>query len=348
MASLRSGDNRNPDRNRSVALPGDRRFGTVCLGVGFAAQLVWLVWRVTELPLHLVGVVVLATEMAALAAAAVIAAGLLRAGDPREHFLDDRRESRRFAHAVADIVGLTRSSDLRLEIRHLHRLFERRRPRRSAEFAVVAVLLEGPRRLVLVLALILGLLLGQAPLPVPPLVPLVAEAIGLVATSVGLVVVSRGRLRLGDRTRWSYSSIGEVLAAEDLEGFAPRRWVGAVATVAVMSVAIGLRGMSDRWTHGLAPMGDDERVLTMLLAISAVGGALFTLRTIQSPVVADTTNRSRRLEERTARQSAIGATVLVGLIGLLAGVFPGGVDAADDHPVGVEHTVESEGVSVRG
>ena len=50
--------------------------------------------------------------------------------------------------------------------------------------------------------------------------------------------------------------------------------------------------------------------------------------------------RNRGVEERTARQSVLGATVCVGLIGLLAGILPGSVDPADDDPGGVEHVVQ--------
>lgn len=322
--------------------PARRRAGSALTAVAVVAQLVWLTWRVATLPLHPVGVTILAIELAGLIGALVITVGLARARQPRDYFLGDPRESRRFAFAVADIVGRTRSEDLQIEVLRAARTVTRRRLPPSAEAAVTAVVIEGPRRLLLVVTLTVALLLGDAPMSAPPLYALAALAVGTAGISVGHVVLGDGRIRFGDRTRWSYSSIGEILVSRDLDGVAPRRWVGTVATVAVVSLAVGLRGMSDRWTHGLAPMNDEARTVTMLLAIVTVVGALFTLRTIQAPAITDDHLRSRRLEERTARQSALGATVLVGLVGLLAGVLPGGVDAADRDPVRVEQTVDPD------
>ena len=51
---------------------------------------------------------------------------------------------------------------------------------------------------------------------------------------------------------------------------------------------------------------------------------------------------SRRLEERTARQSALGGALCVGLIGLLAGILPGCVDPGDDHAGRIEHITERQ------
>ena len=67
--------------------------------------------------------------------------------------------------------------------------------------------------------------------------------------------MSDGRIRIGDRVRWTYSTLGEVVAREDLDGVAPRSWVGTVATIVLVNIAVALRGMSDRWTHGLPHMG---------------------------------------------------------------------------------------------
>jgi hypothetical protein len=223
----------------------------------------------------------------------------------------------------------------------------RRRPQRSAEAAIAAVLLDGPRRLVLVVSVTVALLLGISPMPVPPSWVLAPFAIALVAASASHVVLGDGRIRFGDRIRWSYSSIGEVLGRTDLDGVAPRRWVGTMASIVIVNLAIALRGTSDRWTHGLDPMTPDERLVTMTLGIGLVAGAVFTMRTVKAPVL-DSERWSRRLEERTARQSALGATVVLGLIGLIAGILPGGIDPADHDTVRVVQLVDDETGMVGG
>lgn len=324
-----------------------RRVGVVLTVSGVLAQLVWLAWRCTHLPVNAVAVAVLAVEVAGVASTVAITVGLVRARRPREVFLDDPRESHRYAFAVADIVGRTRSTDVHRDVVRAVRSVPRRRPRRSAEAAMGAVYLEGPRRLVLVGALSVGFLLGTAPMSLPPWWAVTVLVAGSASVAASHVVLAAGRIRFGDRIRWSYSSIGEAVGAVDLDGLAPRRWIGTMASIVVVNLAIALRGTSDRWTHGLDPMADDERVVTMLLALLVVAGALFTMQTIQAPVL-DESRWSRRLEERTARQSALGATVVIGLIGLFAGVLPGGVDAADDDPVRVEQLVDDESGSIGG
>lgn len=322
-----------------------RRVGVVAGALGATASGVWLSWWVWHLPFNAVALAVLAAELVGFVSTAAITIGLARARHPREVFVDDPRESHRFAFAVADIVGRTRSTDVHRDVVRVVRTVPHRRPRRSAEAAMGAVFLEGPRRLVIVLALSLGLVLGVAPMRMPPLWAVAAFVAGAVLSASSHVALGGGRIRLGDRIRWSYSSIGEVVGATDLEGVAPRRWVGTMASIVVVNLAIALRGTSDRWTHGLAPMADDARVVTMLLAIVVVAGALFTMRTVQAPVL-DEVRWSRRLEERTARQSALGATVVLGLVGLFAGILPGGVDAADDDPVRIEHVVDDQAGTV--
>ena len=103
------------------------------------------------------------------------------------------------------------------------------------------------------------------------------------------------------------SSLGEVIAPNDPADVAPRRWVGTVGTIVVLNLAIGLRGMSDRWTHGLPAMSDDDRLVAMTWAALLVLGGLYTLRTIPTPQLGNAHVVARRLEERTARQSALGA-----------------------------------------
>lgn len=322
-----------------------RRVGLGLAGLAIVAELGWLVWWTTHFPVNVIAVAVLFAELVGLMGALAISVGLARARQPRLVFVDDPSESHRFAFAVADIVGRTRSTDVHRDVQQVVR--SRRRPQRSAEAAMAAVLLEGPRRLLLVLTVSLALLLGISPMPVPPAWPLVLLGAAGLLTATAHVVLGDGRIRFGDRTRWSYSSIGEVVGAADLDGVAPRRWVGTMAAIVVVNLAIGLRGTSDRWTHGLDPMTDDERLVAMALGIGLVVGALFTMSTIQAPVL-DGARWSRRLEERTARQSALGATVILGLVGLVAGVLPGSIDAADDDPVRIEQVVDHQPGTVGG
>lgn len=316
-----------------------RRSGIVLAVAGLLAEAGWLVWRVIDLPVNVVALVVLVAEFAGVAGTIAITVGLARARHPRDVFVDDPGEAHRFAFAVADLVGRTRSSDVHRDVARAVRAVSRRRPpRRSAEVAMGAVMLEGPRRLVLVLAVVVGLVAGMAPLTRPPSWAAAALATGVILTGASHVVLGRGRIRFGDRTRWSYASIGEVVGAADLDGLAPRRWVGTIAAIVVVNLAVALRGISDRWTHGLDPMGHDARLGAILVAVVLVGGALYTMCTIPAPVV-DQDRWSRRLEERATRRSALGATVVFGLVGLVAGVVPGGADRTDE-PARIEHLVD--------
>jgi hypothetical protein len=189
---------------------------------------------------------------------------------------------------------------------------------------------------------VFGLLVGVSPIPAPSLAALAALAAGVGGLSLAAVVLSNGRIGVADRLRWSYSSLGEIVVRDDIEGVAPRRWVGTVATIVVINLAVALRGMSDRWTHGLPVMGNEARIIAMVFAMTIVVGALCTLLTTPAPDLDNAHLVSRRLEERTARQPALGGAICVGLIGLLAGVLPGCVDPADDDAARIEHVTEHE------
>src|SRR5690606_23448516 len=291
-----AGMGEGPDRPR-------RRIGVALGALGAAAQLAWLAWWATHLPANPVAGAVLAAETVGLLGTIAITVGLARARAPRSVFVDDPRESHRYAFAVADLVGRTRSTDVHRDVVRAVRAAPRHRPRRSGDVAVGAVLLEGPRRLVLVVAIAIGLVVGTAPMQVPPPWAIVALCAAVAANASAHVALGGGRIRFGDRVRWSYSSIGEVVGARDVDGVAPRRWVGTIASIVVINLAVALRGTSDRWTHGLAPMTDEARVVAMSFAIVLVTGALFTMRTVQPPEL-DADRWSRRLEERSARRSA--------------------------------------------
>jgi hypothetical protein len=318
-----------------------RRLGLTLLATGACGSLAWLAWRAATLPLHVVPIAAFLVELTGVAIGVIVAAAIAAGGPPRTVYLDDPDRFGRYSAAVADLVGRTRAEDLHAGVRSVARSARHPGGRDLAEWAQACVVIDGPRRLGLVVVAVVGLLLGVSPVPVPNVAVVVALTVGTIALSLAQVVLSGGRIRFGDRLRWSYGSLGEIVVSDDLDGVAPRRWVGTVAAFVVVNLALALRGMSDRWTHGLPAMEDDLRITAMLFALVLACGAWFTLLTTPAPDL-DAHIVSRRLEERSARQLAIGAAFCVGLIGLLAGVLPGCVDPADDHAARVEQVSELE------
>jgi len=328
-------DGPDNDRGSPVIGPARRRVGMSTLSISTIAATAWLCWRAGHLGLHPIELAVFATELVSIVSGVIVAVGMARATDPRRVHGNDPRESFRFAFAVADIVGRTRALDLRVGLASAFRVL-RRPGAQLADLSMAAVLVDGPRRLALVVTMTLALVIGVAPIPLPPPWAIAFGIAAMALMSCTHVLLSGGRIRFGDRVRWSSAALGEICSGADREGVAPRRWVGTVAVVVVLNLSVALRGMSDRWTHGLAPMDADDRLMTMAIAIMVVIGSLYTLRTTAVPQLANAHLVSRHTEERTARQSAIGGAVLIGLIGLLAGVLPGNVDAADDDPARIE------------
>jgi len=314
--------------------PSRRRAAIVLLGSALVLALIWFGWRVVNLQLHPVPILVLLIELSGWTGGLLVALGLICSSTHRR--LERADDTYRYAATVADRVGRTRATDLQHDLRAATERLTSRTVGGPADRAMVGVMVDGPRRIALVAVLSIGLLLGVAPSPLPPWWAIGAIAAGSMALAVTHVVASGRGIRLGDRTRWSFASLGEVIAPNDRDDVAPRRWVGTVAAIVVLNLAIGLRGMSDRWTHGLPAMGDDERLVAMTWAGLVVLGGLYALRTIPTPELGNSHTVARRLEERTARQSALGAAVCVGLIGLVAGILPGGVDAGSDDPGGIE------------
>lgn len=306
------------EQERSLAVGA----GVAMATVGTIGTLVWLAWRVTHLSLDPVSVAFLLAEVAGLLGGLAVASGLAERWTARSVFVDEPRDSHWFAHSVADLVGRTRADDLHHDVRSTVRGAPRWRWRDSADAAIVAVLLDGPRRLLMVIAVTLGLLFGVSPFGAPPWWAIVALGAGGLGIATAHVVLGRGRIRYGDRTRWTYGAIGEVVGRADVDGLAPRRWVGAIASAVAVSVAVGLRGMSDRWTHGLPAMDDDERVVLLAVAAGLILGALYTLATSQRPTQVDAHLVSRHLEERTARQAVLAVAVVLGMVGLVAGLLP--------------------------
>jgi hypothetical protein len=318
-----------------VALIRRRVGGLVLLAASGAASTIWLCWRAAQLGLHPVELAIFLTELVSVWSGLLVGIGLASAPAQRAVFDGDPRESFRFAFAVADAVGRTRSTDLRVDLVASWRALWHRRTQ-LPDLAMAAAFSDGPRRLVLVVSLTLALLLGVAPMPLPPAWAIACGAAALVLMSGSHVLLGAGRIRFGDRVRWSSAALGEVCAGTDRDGVAPRRWVGTVAAVVALNLAGALRGMSDRWTHGLASMSADGRLVTMLIANVVVLGGLYTLRTTAAPQLENAHLVSRHTEERTARQAALGAAVVIGLIGLLAGILPDNADTALDAPVRVE------------
>jgi hypothetical protein len=319
-----------------------RRIGLLLMAAGVIGWLGWIVWRATTLAFNLIPIAALLIESAGAVIGVVVAVALAKVDRPRATFEDDRRDPWRYAFAVADRVERTRAVDLHREVRSAANAARRARKRTRADIAMGCVLADGPRRLLMIVVAILGLLLGVSPMPVPSAPAMISLAIGVGGLSLATVVLSQGRIAVGDRLRWTYGSIGELLIRDDLDGVAPRRWVGTAGTIVVVNIAVALRGMSDRWTHGLPTMPNDLRVVAMVYAMTLVAGSLFTLVTTAPPQLDNAHLVSRRLEERTARQSALGGALCVGLIGLLAGVLPGCVDTSHDHAGRIEHVTEHQ------
>lgn len=324
-----AGSDLSEAEGRGASRPA-RAWSVAAMTVGLGAMSVWIGWRCVTLPWHPVSVVFLAAELAGIATALAISVGLVRSDVQREMDArravsaigDDRREVYTFAHAVADLVGRTRADDLHRAVRSAIRAAPRRRPQDWSDAAIAAVLAEGPRRLLLVVTITVGLLVGTAPFPLPPWWAATSAAIGTAGLALASVALGRGRIRFGDRHRWSYGSIGEVLSRDDVAGHAPRSWIGAVGVTVVLCVAVALRGMSDRWTHGLPAMSYEQRAVGFAVAVAFVLGALHTIKTTARPGPVDAPLISRRFEEATARQTLLVAVVGLGIVGLVAGLVP--------------------------
>jgi hypothetical protein len=317
-----------------------RRVAAGLVLIGSVLLVVWLAWRLATLDLHPVPIVALLIELSGWTGGLAVALGLLGATSTREERQVDG--TYRYAIVVAERVGRTRATDLHRDLRTAVERLTTNSAGGPADRAMIGVLVDGPRRIALVAMLSIALLLGVAPLDVPPGWALLALGAGTALVAASHVVASEGRIRFGDRTRWSFASLGEVLATADRVDQAPRRWVGTVGTIVVLNLAIALRGMSDRWTHGLPAMTDDERLVAMVWAGLLVLGGLYTLRTIPAPRLGNAHLVSRRLEERGARQSALGVAVCLGLVGLIAGILPGSVDPGTGDPSRVEPPAQIE------
>jgi len=198
----------------------------------------------------------------------------------------------------------------------------RRQPVSITAWALVAV--EGIRRMAFVAALVAVLLTGRAPFEMPPASTLLLLIGAQLLFAVGHWMLSGGALYPGVRLRWSMASIGAGLGDGSSRSGLPIRWTATMGTMIVLNLAVALRGVSDRWTHGLGPMPHDERVAAMVVAWWFVLVGFAALRTLTQPALGFY-GATHRLEENSTRRLAMGTTLAVSMFGFVAGVLPGGL-----------------------
>ncbi len=303
----------------------------------------WLAWRIASPVLGLLGVVVLLAELAAIVVAAVLSTALWR-GPTRVVTNAERTAARDAAlpstiavvlgvDTPAGVVGASSNGNddagevawARHALRSLHSSLRRRSDRMglgALAWSLVAV--EGMRRLVSVGLVIAVLLSGSFPTAEPPPAALVALVASQLLLTLGHFLVSDGLVRPGSRLRWSMASIGAGFGDGVSRTGLPIRWTATLATMVSLNLAVSLRGVSDRWTHGLGAMTHEQRVTSMLVAAWMVGWGLAALRTMPQPQLGYY-GATRRLEETSTRRLALGATFTVAAVGMVAGMLPGGL-----------------------
>lgn len=322
---------------------------------GLLAWLGWLAWRIDGPVTDLVGVAALLLELIAFAAAVVVTVGLGVADattqpDRRADLLADRLTPTGGRSAVSPPHVLAGAA-LGIDPDHTARAVERpegsddtgevawarhgldvlaapTRRRVSAapsatEAAWSVLALDGLRRMLFVALLIAVLFTGRAPFGVPswPVAALLAGSQLLLA--VGHWLLSDRILRPGARLRASMASVGAGLGDGVSRTGLPIRWAATMATMVALNVAVALRGLSDRWTHGLGSMPHDQRVAAMSVAVALVVTGLSALRTLPQPELGFY-GATRRLEEGSTRRLALGATLAVAVLGFTVGILPGG------------------------
>jgi len=331
-------------------IPAARWTGRLACVAGCAAWSFWIGWRVTSSTFGLTSVAVLLLEVAAFLVSVIISAALWSLPERS----DCSSNSRNPEHAGATellpdlygrLLGLDRLGSFdahgtddtgevaraRRGLRLLHPRATRteraaiaRRRLATTAWAVVAV--EGIRRMLFVGLLVAVLLTGRFPFELPTWSVLAALAAAQVLFAVGHWLLSGGSLRPGVRLRWSVASVGAGLGDGASRTGLPIRWTATMATMIVLNLAVALRGVSDRWTHGLGPMVRDERVAAMVVSWWLVFVGFAALRTLTQPSLGFY-GATRRLEETSARRLALGTTLAVAALGFVAGLLPGGLPA---------------------
>jgi hypothetical protein len=325
-----------------VAARAARWAGRLASVVGVVAWSSWLAWRVTSSPVGVVSVVVLVLEVTALLVSIVLSAALwslprgprpsmpasglpdLVAGLLGLHELETVE-----AHGADDTGEVARARQaLRLLDPRTATSFGRMGPvtgrRHLAMTAWALAAVEGIRRMLFVAVLVGVLLTGRLPFALPEWSVLAALVGAQVSFALGHWLLSGGALRPGVRLRWSMASIGAGLGDGASRTGLPIRWTATLATMVVLNLAVALRGVSDRWTHGLGPMPHDERVAAMVLSWWLVVVGFAALRILDKPSLGYY-GATRRLEETSTRRLALGTTLAVALVGFVAGVLPGGI-----------------------
>jgi hypothetical protein len=293
--------------------PAVRWAGRLASLVGLAAWSSWLAWRVSSMPVDVVSALVLLLEVAALLVSLVLSAALWSFGS-----LPGRSQVTSRSAPLVDVVGeMLGVADLATpracgaddtgEVARARRglqLLDPRATRASralagppvavTAWAVVAV--EGIRRMMFVAVLVVVLLTGRFPFELPSWKMLAAPAVAVMSFSVGHWMLSGGVLRPGTRLRWSMASVGAGLGDGTSRSGLPIRWTATLATMIVLNLAVALRGVSDRWTHGLGPMPHDERVAAMLVSWWLVLVGFAALRILAKPSLGfyGATRRRRR------------------------------------------------------
>ncbi len=329
-----------------------RGLGGAGVVLGTAAWVVWLAGRLADASAHPLWVIVFATEVLAVTTGVVVAIVIARQPLPRTAQSDPdgpliprhHSDPDRYPMAISGLLGFAIEPDLRATVRGAWRpAFSLSTP--IADRALALVRFEGTRRLIAIVGLVASLLLGVTPLELPSLWLLGAGATGLMFTSLGSMLLTGGLIRPGDRLRWSFASIGLAVGPAERADSMPVRWAGVMLAIVALNLTVALRGLSDHWTHGLPPMTDVDRLTAMAAALLLVAGGLATLWHLPPPEP-DHFRATRRIEERSAREVALGATVIAGLLGLLAGILPGSVEAADREPIDREHRTQMQVVVV--
>jgi hypothetical protein len=308
---------------------------------GLAAWSSWFVWRLTSSSSGVVSMTVGLVEVVAAAVSIVLAVALwARPGAGRSRssslmlpdvfaellVLDDLASSP--VHGVDDSgeVARARRGLGLLDPRRTRRLAAASSARRLAYTAWALVAVEGIRRMAFVVLLVAVLLTGWAPFEMPPAPVIAMLFVAQLLFAVGHWLLSDGVVRPGARLRWSMASIGAGLGDGSSRSGLPIRWTATMATMIVLNLAVALRGVSDRWTHGLGPMSHDERVASMVLAWGLVLVGFAALRVLVQPSLGFY-GATHRLEETSTRRLALGTTMAVSMVGFVAGVLPGGLPA---------------------
>lgn len=342
------------DRASAEATASLRRGAGLALSLaGLIGWIGWLSWRFTTLEMSIVAVGVLTLELVAISAALVVTAGLFvgrpqwrrgrRATDADRQLpmllgealglgdiIDERNIHPTDPTRVSPAsVGPDDTGEIAWARRGLRVLGDQRRldrrtqlgaqNLREAAWSVVA--LDGLRRLVSVITLVVVLFTGVAPFDTPPANRMAMLAVGFALLSTGHWLLSGGHVRPVARLIWSMASIGAGLGDGVSRSGLPIRWAMTMATLIALNISIALRGMSDRWTQGLGPMNNDARVTAMTVAFGLVAAGGIAMRRMPQPELGHY-GATRRLEESSLRRLTIGLTLVVAVIGFVAGLAP--------------------------